>query len=155
MHKRVENYETKLVNKVLLNIYNCLWAPLRVILYLLLLTHGYFIYTLYKEESELYSKQGRLIAMVLSFYLLTHIFILMHLVISKKSSRVLTPQFEDIDKRFSKEELSKMSPELKKLLSFSDKTEGDLKTFLNTGERECEISRCNYCNDVKFYSMSH
>ena len=55
------------------------------------------------------------------------------------SEKVKTPKFKPLEKRFTKEEISKMKPDLVRLLSYSHKTEDDLVQFLKENNREHEL----------------
>ena len=67
-------YENKVLNKILTKVYLFTYLPLRVILYWLIGVHGYFYYSLYKEESEFVSSKTQYTIWVIGMVLVAQIF---------------------------------------------------------------------------------
>jgi hypothetical protein len=92
--------------------------------------------------------EGR-IMVIIGFYLLLHFTVLFHIMIYKSNpGKVTESKFLDIDKRFSKSEMNKFSPELKKLLSYSHVVHADILKHLDTEDVK-EYRKCDICEDMK------
>ncbi|CAI2375475.1 unnamed protein product [Moneuplotes crassus] len=152
---KLENLEKSSItdiNYYLSKFYKVIWIPLHLLIFYLVAYHLYMYAHLWMEFSE--KEQGRTLLAICIY--LTFNFTSLFVLIKCKSNpgRILEQKFDPIDKRFTKEELNRMSQSMKGLLSCSHLTQQDIMKTLDT-EGNTSTKKCLKCNDLKPLSMSH
>ena len=149
-------YAVYLINGLMLLFYKVAWIPLRILAIYLFYWGLWFYYNLMREKSEDYSMGFKKVVCVFMMIVIGNSAFL-YLIITYKwnPGHIDTPRFKELEKRFSKNHISKLSPDLKKILSYSHYTEKDWKNISDDGENGKKINECEYCQNCKPITMSH
>ena len=149
--------DVKDMGKLLSLLYRIIWLPWRILLYIGTgIQTVFFFNLLFENTDEKYDQTFKILWLMFYWFWCVNFEIQFHILIYKAGDEhVKKPYFPPLEQRYSKEFIEKLKPDLKKLLSYSDKTEDDLQKFLKENGREGQTRYWDKCNDNKPFSMSH